>query len=180
MIDEEKWDAVIKNNTNSDGKFFYAVKTTRIFCRPSCKSKAPLRKNVIFFENKQLAIEAGYRPCKRCRPDLIEFSPSENLTTKAKSIIDTYFSDPDELKKQIQNLGVNESYLNKLFLLDYGNTISEYLRCTRIKKSKLMLLSGISIAGSAFDSGFGSLSAFYSNFKKKTGYTPEEFRRLNK
>jgi AraC family transcriptional regulator of adaptative response / methylphosphotriester-DNA alkyltransferase methyltransferase len=117
MTDEEKWKAVIENNVDSDGKFFYAVRTTKIFCRPSCKSKNPLRINVVFFDNKQQATNAGYRPCKRCRPDLLEFCPSGKLTQKDKDVIDKYFSDNDELKNQIQKLGVNKSYLNKLFLM---------------------------------------------------------------
>ncbi|WP_325276958.1 Ada metal-binding domain-containing protein, partial [Romboutsia sp.] len=106
MSDEKKWKSVIENNADSDGKFFYAVRTTKIFCKPSCKSRAPLRNNVIFFDSKQQAIGAGYRPCKRCRPDLLEFCPSEKLTQNAKDIIDKYFVDTDELNKQIQKLGV--------------------------------------------------------------------------
>lgn len=175
MTDEEKWKAVIENNVDSDGKFFYAVRTTKIFCRPSCKSKDPLRINVVFFDNKRQAINAGYRPCKRCRPDLLEFCPSEKLTQKAKDVIDKYFSDNDELKNQIQKLGVNKSYLNKLFLQAYGKTIAEYLRFIRIRKAKIMLLEGTTIMESAFECGFESISAFYSNFKKETGCSPKKF-----
>lgn len=97
MTSDKKWKSVIENNTDSDSKFFYAVKTTKIFCKPSCKSKVPLRSNVDFFDNKQQAIDAGYRPCKRCRPDLLNFNPSKELTKNAKDIIDKYFTDIDEL-----------------------------------------------------------------------------------
>lgn len=85
MTSEEKWNCVIKNDISSDGKFFYAVKTTKIFCKPSCKSKTPLRNNVTFFNTKQQAINAGYRPCKRCRPDLLQFNPSDDLVIKQKT-----------------------------------------------------------------------------------------------
>ncbi len=179
MTNEEKWKAVIENNVDSDGKFFYAVRTTKVFCRPSCKSKAPLRSNVNFFDNKQQAMDAGYRPCKRCRPDLLEFCPSEKLTQNAKDVIDKYFADTDELKKQIQKLDVNKSYLNKLFLQAYGKTIAEYLRFIRIRKAKIMLLEGATVTESAFECGFESMSAFYSNFKKETGYPPKSFYRNN-
>jgi AraC family transcriptional regulator of adaptative response / methylphosphotriester-DNA alkyltransferase methyltransferase len=177
MTDEEKWKAVIENNGESDGKFFYAVRTTKIFCRPSCKSKAPLRANVNFFDSKQKALDAGYRPCKRCRPDLIEFSPSERLTTKAKDIIDIYFSDADELEKHIQKLGVSKSYLNKLFLQAYDKTIAEYLRSVRIRRAAAMLLDGVKVTECAFACGFESISAFYSNFKKETGCSPKNYYR---
>ncbi|WP_052356860.1 Ada metal-binding domain-containing protein [[Clostridium] dakarense] len=179
MTDEEKWMSVIENNTESDGKFFYAVKTTKIFCRPSCKSKAPLRSNVTFFNNRQNAMDEGYRPCKRCRPDLLEFFPLEELTQSAQSIINKYFYDKNELEKQIQNLGVNKSYLNKLFFQFYGKTISQYIRFIRIKKAKIMLLEGSTIIESAFECGFESMSAFYSNFKKETGCSPKVFYRNN-
>jgi AraC family transcriptional regulator of adaptative response / methylphosphotriester-DNA alkyltransferase methyltransferase len=179
MTDEEKWKSVIENNADNDGKFFYAVRTTKIFCRPSCKSRSPLRSNVNFFDNKQQAMDAGYRPCKRCRPDLLAFCPSEKLTQNAKDVIDKYFTDTDELKKQIQKLGVNKNYLNKLFLQTYGRTIAQYLCFIRIRKAKIMLLEGATIAESAFECGFESMSAFYSNFKKETGCPPKNFYRNN-
>lgn len=179
MTDEEKWISVIENNTESDGKFFYAVRTTKIFCRPSCKSKTPLRVNVTFFNYGQQAIDEGYRPCKRCRPDLLEFSPLEELTQSAKNIVDKYFYDNNELGKQIQNLGVNKSYLNKLFLQAYRKTLSQYIRFIRIKRATIMLLEGSTIVESAFECGFESLSTFYSNFKKETGCSPKVFYRNN-
>ncbi len=180
MTNEEKWKAVIKNNADSDGEFFYAVKTTRIFCRPSCKSKSPLKTNVVFFDNKLQAMDAGYRPCKRCRPDLLEFCPTEELTRKAKDVIDTHFADNEKLTKHIKNLGVNKSYLNKLFLQSYGKTMAEYLRFVRISKAKEMLLEGAAIVDSVFECGFGSVSTFYSNFKKETGYSPKNFLVITK
>lgn len=175
MIGEEKWQAVIENKVDSDGKFFYGVKTTKIFCRPSCKSKSPLRNNVVFFDNTRQAIDAGYRPCKRCRPDILEFCPSEKLMQDTKTVIDKYFADADELKRQIEKLGMNKSYLNKLFLQAYGNTIAEYLRFIRVREAKIKLLKGATITESAFACGFESISAFYSNFKKEAGCSPKTF-----
>lgn len=179
MTNEEKWKAVIKNSDDSDDKFFYAVRTTKIFCRPSCKSKTPLKNNVVFFDNKQQAMDAGYRPCKRCRPDLLEFCPTEELVQNTKNVIDKYFTDREELQKHIKNLGVDKSYLNKLFLQSYGKTMTEYLRFVRIRKAKKMLLEGATIVESAFECGFGSMSAFYSNFKKETGCSPKSFYHNN-
>lgn len=178
MTSEEKWNCVIENDISSDGKFFYAVKTTKIFCKPSCKSKTPLRNNVTFFNTKQEAIDAGYRPCKRCRPDLLQFNPSQDIVYKTKNLIDMYFSNTDDLEKQIQTLGVNKNHLNKIFLNYYGKTITQYLRFVRIEKAKLMLLEGSKIIESAFECGFGSVSSFYSSFKKETGYAPKTFIKI--
>ncbi len=173
----EKWQAVIKNDVRYDGKFFYAVCTTKVFCKPSCKSKNPLRRNVKFFDSEQQAMDEGYRPCKRCCPDRPTFSPSGELTEKARVILDKYFADIDELNQQIQKLGVSKSYLNKLFLKTHGMTIAKYLRFVRIRKAKNMLLEGTKVTETAFGCGFNSASSFYSNFKKETGCSPKALSR---
>ena len=68
LTDDEMWEATINCDSNLDGRFFYAVKTVGVYCCPSCKSRAPLRKNVLYFETGEQAQRAGFRPCKRCRP----------------------------------------------------------------------------------------------------------------
>src|SRR4051812_4376201 len=70
MLDQEScWDAVVAHDASQDGNFFYSVKTTGVYCRPGCASRQPLRKNVAFFETKEAAEAAGFRACKRCRPN---------------------------------------------------------------------------------------------------------------
>ncbi len=69
ISDTEKWQAVVNCDKGYDGLFFYGVTTTGIFCRPACRAKTPRRENVVFFGNAEQAIEAGFRPCKKCRPD---------------------------------------------------------------------------------------------------------------
>jgi AraC family transcriptional regulator of adaptative response / methylphosphotriester-DNA alkyltransferase methyltransferase len=92
ILDIEKWQAVISCDSNYDGIFFYGVKTTGIFCRPSCKSKTPLRGNVIFFDNIANALEIGLRPCKRCCPDKVVFQPELELVKEAKGIFDVGYN----------------------------------------------------------------------------------------
>ena len=82
ISDNEKWQALISCDKDYDGLYFYGVKTTGIFCRPSCKSRMPIRDNVIFFHNSRKAIEMGFRPCKRCRPDQVDFEPNLELIKK--------------------------------------------------------------------------------------------------
>ena len=98
---EEMWRAVLNNDKKYDGEFFYAVKSTGIFCKPSCASKTPLRENIEFFEASKAAMEAGYRACKRCRPDLICYQPISDLAEKAKTIIDNLFIDKAMLSNEI-------------------------------------------------------------------------------
>jgi AraC family transcriptional regulator of adaptative response/methylated-DNA-[protein]-cysteine methyltransferase len=66
---DERWESVISRDKAADGVFYYAVATTGIYCRPGCASRLPLRKNVAFYESAETAKQAGYRPCKRCKPD---------------------------------------------------------------------------------------------------------------
>ena len=84
MTEDEMYEAVITNDANYDGLFFYAVKSTGIFCRPSCRSKKPLRENVCYFSYAGEAMKAGFRPCKRCRSDLLSYHPMEEIAGMVK------------------------------------------------------------------------------------------------
>lgn len=177
---DEQWQAVIHCDHSYDGVFFYGVKTTGIFCRPSCKSKEPLRNNVAFFGDIQEAYAHGLRPCKRCRPDLIAFRPTLDLLEKAKHVFETYFTDRNGLAVQMKELGISQNHLIHLFRQQYQMTPVEYLNILRIKKAMAMLgTTDTNILTIAMACGFGSLSTFYKFFKKQVGLTPQEYRRLN-
>ena len=177
MTDIEKWDAVVQCNNVYDSVFFYGVKTTGIFCRPSCKSKIPRQENTLFFDTSQDAMKYGFRPCKRCRPDLIEYMPMVETVEKAKFAMDTYFADREALTMEIKQLGMNQNYLIKSFRQRVGLSPVQYTNKLRIEKSKQMLHgSNENILHIALASGFGSLSTFYESFKKQVGVTPKEYR----
>ena len=72
LTEDEMWIGVIECNKNYDGKFYYAVGTTHIYCRPSCTSRTPLRRNIVYFKTRGEAEMAGYRPCKRCQPEMLD------------------------------------------------------------------------------------------------------------
>ncbi len=178
MSEDEKWAAALGNNGSFDGIFFYAVKTTGIFCRPSCKSKSPLRENVSFFDSADQAREAGYRPCKRCRPDLLSYQPLQELAEKAKKLLDSGIENKLLLAKELRGLGLTQHRLAELFRSHYGLTISEYSQKIRLEKARTMLAdTKESIPDIAFEAGFESLSAFYRFFRKQTGMTPAAYRK---
>lgn len=108
-----KWEVVTSSDANYDGRFFYAVKSTSVFCRPSCKSRPPRKENVEFFDTTESAQEAGYRPCKRCRPDLIDFQPLMIIADEAKSAIDTYYKERDALSEAFQKAGLKRVDITK-------------------------------------------------------------------
>ena len=93
-MNEVEWLALSKNDCRFDGQFFYGVSTTLIFCRPSCPSKVPLRQHVSIFLSQCAAIDAGYRPCKRCRPDDLSFVQSRSqIVNQAIGIIKTHLAE---------------------------------------------------------------------------------------
>lgn len=177
ISDNEKWQAVISCNRNYDGRFFYGVKTTGIFCRPSCKSKTPVRDNVIFFDNAAKAMEFGLRPCKRCRPDKVVFEPELELMKKAKDIFDTEYDRQVDLSQISKQLGVSTNHLIKLFKQHNGLTPTQYIVYKRVEKAaELLIQTDINILEIAYITGFRSISNFYKCFKDQKGHTPNIYR----
>ncbi|HYE12629.1 MAG TPA: Ada metal-binding domain-containing protein [Patescibacteria group bacterium] len=177
ISDNEKWKAVVACEKSYDGMFFYGVKTTGIFCRPSCRAKTPARENVVFFDDGIKAIEAGFRPCKRCCPDKAIFEPDLELVKKAKDIIDLDFDNPIEIGHVARQLGISPNHLARLFKKQFGSTPSRYITGVRVGKAeKLLRQADASILEIAYMTGFKSLSNFYKCFKELTGNTPKEHR----
>lgn len=178
MDDEKKWDAVVKCDSKYDGEFFYGVKTTKIFCRPSCKSKTPLRENIIYFTKQEEAIGNGFRPCKRCRPDLLQYQPIQELVEKAKNIYDENFTDDFIMKEKIHDLHVTNNHLVKVYFKQYGMTPSEYISIKRIELAKkLLVTTQDTILTIANECGYQSLSTFYDNFNRIVDVSPRKYRR---
>ncbi|MDQ0351572.1 AraC family transcriptional regulator of adaptative response / methylphosphotriester-DNA alkyltransferase methyltransferase [Alkalibacillus filiformis] len=174
------WEATISCNSAYDGLFFYAVKTTGIFCRPSCKSRVPNRENVSFFSNATNAHKAGYRPCKRCRPDLKSiktFDPLEKVIEDIKQIIEEKYGQKILLDELASMVGVSPYHLNRLFKNRTGNTPRMYLEQIRVSKAKeLLLTTNLNSTEISFKVGFQSMSSFYHAFKRRTGLSPSQFQ----
>ncbi|WP_315121727.1 Ada metal-binding domain-containing protein [uncultured Clostridium sp.] len=182
ISNEDRWSAIINCNKHYDGLFYYAVKTTGIFCRPSCRAKPPLKRNTLFFNNSQDAMNAGFRPCKMCRPDINEhiYEPNKILIRKVREILNHDYRKEINFKAISQEVGMSDSHLTRLFRHYYGLTPSEYIMQLRVKKSKeLLSQTTLDIVAVAYEAGFKSLSNFYKCFKEQAGYTPKEYRKSN-
>ena len=171
------WKAVTDCAGEYDGQFFYAVKTVGVYCRPSCKSRTPLQKNVRFFTTQKEAESAGFRPCKRCRPDIPGFAPARELAEPVHAAIGLHFSNPARLTEAIKALGASANHLAHVFKCYYGLTPMEYTRQKKLERAQELLWeTGLPVVEIAAEVGFESLSAFYSFFKRRTNVTPKAFR----
>lgn len=178
ISDDEKWQALVSCNKSYDGLFLYGVKTTKIFCRPSCRAKTPARENAVYFEYAVKAMEAGFRPCKKCCPDQMVFQPDLDLVQKAKELFDANYNKEIDLKYISKQLGVSPNHLTRLFKRHTNLTIKQYL--LKLKVDNIVELLGkadTKIIDIAYVTGFKSLSNFYRCFKEQTGYTPKQYRK---
>ena len=177
MTDDMMWSAVIGNDVSYDGQFYYAVKTTGIYCRPSCKSKTPNRENVEYYESGDAARLAGYRPCKRCRSDLPRYEPEQEIADQMKDLIQRLYNQPKQLDSAYLELGISKAHRVEIFKRVHGATPKAYADTLRLDEAKRRLVnSNEKIISIAYEVGLNSVSAFYRLFKKQTGTSPRRYR----
>lgn len=175
-LTEEKWNAIVRNDAVYDGEFWYAVKTTRIFCRPSCKSKKPKKENVRIFGSPEQAIAAGFRPCKRCKPTGHKM-PDDEWTQLIKDYIDSHYSEPLTLEHLADVSHGSPYHMQRTFTRIVGISPAAYMTKQRIESAKRLLAeskSNVSIVGSQV--GLANTPYFVTLFKKSTGFTPAAYR----
>lgn len=177
---EEQWQAILQNDAAYNDKFFYAVKTTGIFCRPSCKSKAPNRENACIFQNAEQALESGFRPCKRCKPTG-ERLPDKEWVTVMTGYIDKHYQEPLTLETLAEVCHGSPYHLHRTFKKVTGITPVDYIQQKRIEKaSEYLVTTERAVADIGLQVGLPNTSYFITLFKKKTGHTPTQYRQLNK
>ncbi len=181
MTFDEMYDAIISNDESYDNVFFYAVKSTGIYCRPSCKSKAPRVENIAYYKTAEEAKKAGYRPCKRCRSDLLCYEPMKEIAEKLKRLIDDMFQEAESLNTQIDKLGLSRKRMVEVFKEEYGLTPSGYVNGLRYKEAiRLLEQTDNEVIDIAYSVGFSSLSAFYKFFKERANMSPAAYRKCIK
>ncbi len=164
-----------------DGKFFLAVKTTGIYCRPICPAKTPLKKNVLFFKYAYQAANAGFRPCLRCHPDSAPGSPAWNgigtTLTRAKRLIDNGALETGSVESLSTQLGISDRYLRQLFNKHLGISPKAYSLFKQCEFAKNLLhQTRLPITQIALASGFNSLRRFNDCFRKQFSLTPSVVR----
>ena len=176
--------ARLNRDASFDGKFFTAVRTTQIYCRPVCSVRQPLTKNVSYFETAPAAEQAGYRPCLRCRPETVPFCPAWNGTKttveRALMLIEQGALDNQSVESLADRLGIGPRHLSRLFIKHIGASPSQTAKTMRIRKAKRLLNdSELSIAEIAIQSGFKSVRSFNNAFKALYGRPPTQIKRAS-
>jgi AraC family transcriptional regulator of adaptative response/methylated-DNA-[protein]-cysteine methyltransferase len=169
------WRATLARDSRADGSFVLAVRTTHIYCRPSCPARRPLRRNVTFFRTREEAEKLGYRPCLRCRPN--EISGSVALVQRAAGQLAESSEEGVRLGTLARTLGTTQATLRRAFLQVTGVNPRELAEALRIKRFKAMLRAGKSITDALYETGYGSSSRVYERSNAQLGMTPGAYRK---
>jgi AraC family transcriptional regulator of adaptative response/methylated-DNA-[protein]-cysteine methyltransferase len=168
------WTAVVERDRRFDGQFVYAVKTTRVYCRPTCPSKRPNEKNVEFFQTAEPAHTAGYRACRRCRPDASE-NRTESIVMKARNYIEENLDKTLTLADIGKASGISQFHLQRLFKAETGLTPRQYADECRLAAVKKELRSGRDVTAAMYEAGYSSSSRLYERSSQKLGMTPATY-----
>jgi AraC family transcriptional regulator of adaptative response/methylated-DNA-[protein]-cysteine methyltransferase len=172
----KKWMSLFRRDGRADGSFFYGVKTTGVFCRPSCPSRLPRRSNVLFFASAPEARAAGFRPCRRCRPDrVVGTEPHLDRIVRVCGLIETA-ERPPSLAKLAEAVGLCPSHLHRVFKRTVGITPKGYAAALRAQRLKEGLRPGVTVTQALYDAGFGSGSRLYANAREHLGMSPARYR----
>ncbi|HEY1884619.1 MAG TPA: bifunctional transcriptional activator/DNA repair enzyme AdaA, partial [Roseiarcus sp.] len=169
--DEERWQAVKRRDPAFDGKLFFAVRTTGVFCRPSCASRPAKRENVSFFSTAAEAEKAGYRACKRCRPDKLGApDPQVEAVSHACERIEQAEETP-KLAELAAGAGLSPYHFHRVFKAITGVTPKAYAAETRARRAADKLRTAETVTEAIYDAGYNSSSRFYESTAARLGMT---------
>ncbi len=174
--DEQRWDAVTRRDAAADGNFYYAVRTTGVYCRPSCTARPARRENVTFHESCAAAERAGFRACKRCHPDQASMREQQGaLIAAACQMIQTAEPQPS-LQVLADAAGMSRFYFHRLFKQFTGLTPKAYAMAHRTRRVQDELASGTSVTDAIYAAGYNSNSRFYARSSADLGMKPSDLR----
>lgn len=175
---EEAWRAVERRDPRFDGRFVYAVRSTRVYCRPSCPSRRPARKHVTFFREPNAAEDAGYRACRRCHPRDAGRQPAAAIAVeRARQYLDRNADRPVTLAALAAEVGVSAFHLQRTFKRLLGVSPREYHDALRVSRFKSRLRAGDTVSRATYEAGFGSSSRVYERSDRVLGMTPAAYGR---
>jgi AraC family transcriptional regulator, regulatory protein of adaptative response / methylated-DNA-[protein]-cysteine methyltransferase len=178
MDNPEMWNAVVSRDRSRDGSFVFAVRSTGIYCRPSCPARRPRREQVSFFQIPEAAEQAGFRACRRCHPRRARTNdPQIELVRQICHAIDEHDEEPTTLKMLSAETGVSAHHLQRTFKDVMGITPRQYAESRRLKQFKSRVKDGASVTGAMYDAGYGSSRSLYEKSSAQLGMTPATYGR---
>lgn len=173
---DSRWAAVLARDPAADGKFFYSVRTTGVYCRPSCAARTPRPENVDFHATAADAERAGFRPCRRCKPDQPPLAAQHaELVARLCRMIESAETAPT-LEELARQAGMSSFHLHRVFKSVTGVTPQAYARAHRARKVREGLARGDSVTNALYDAGYGSSGRFYEEAHRLLGMSPKDFR----
>jgi AraC family transcriptional regulator of adaptative response/methylated-DNA-[protein]-cysteine methyltransferase len=174
---QEFWHAVLHRDRRFQHLFVYAVRSTGVYCRPTCASRRPRREQVSFFAGPEAAERAGFRACRRCRPQENAFrDPQAALVQRVCRYIDSHIEEPVNLTLLAGEAGLSPFHLQRTFKRVLGVSPLQYARVRRLLNLKSRLKSGDDVTSALYAAGYGSSSRLYEHAAGQLGMTPGAYR----
>jgi AraC family transcriptional regulator of adaptative response/methylated-DNA-[protein]-cysteine methyltransferase len=174
--DDERWAAVCRRERDADGAFYYSVRSTGVYCRPSCPARAALRANVAFHASCAEAEAAGFRACLRCKPTLPPLAERQAAAVaQACKLIDAAEQAPD-LESLARAVGMSAFHFHRIFKSHTGITPKAYAAAQRAARVQQELVQGASVLDAVYEAGYNSSGRFYAESAGLLGMTPTRFR----
>jgi AraC family transcriptional regulator, regulatory protein of adaptative response / methylated-DNA-[protein]-cysteine methyltransferase len=176
MNDEERWAAVMRRDAAADGEFYYSVRTTGVYCRPSCASRPARRENVAFHPTCEAAERAGFRACKRCRPNEAGLAGQHAAAVaNACRAIEAAETAPG-LEELAAAAGMSRFHFHRVFKAITGVTPKAYAAARRAERVRSELAASRTVTEAIYDAGYNSSGRFYAQSSEILGMTPKDFR----
>jgi AraC family transcriptional regulator of adaptative response/methylated-DNA-[protein]-cysteine methyltransferase len=175
-IDAERWAAVVRRDPAADGKFFYSVRSTGVYCRPSCASRRALRENVAFYATADAAERAGFRPCKRCKPNQAGLAEQHAAAIAAACRTIEASETTPSLDELAAAAGMSRFHFHRTFKAITGVTPKAYASARRAERVRTELAASPTVTQAIYDAGFNSSGRFYEQSSEILGMTPGDFR----
>lgn len=175
--DDDRWAAVLRRDATHDGAFVYAVRSTGVYCRPSCPSRRPRRDRVRFFSGATEAEHAGYRPCRRCQATDPAAGPDAALVRAVCAAVEAAAERAPTLAELGDQLGYSAAQVLRVFRRATGLTPRQYAAARRLDRFKQQLKEGATVTEALYDAGYGSSSRLYEDAAGRLGMTPGALRK---
>ncbi len=174
-LDDIRWQQFHSRDAAARDSFVMAVRTTGIYCRPGCPARMPLRRNVLFFDAPAAAEQAGFRPCRRCRPDEAAAPGASAAVARACRAIEADADEPVRLERLAREVGVAPARLRREFRRATGLTPRQYAEGVRLGRFKQQVRERGNVAAALYEAGYGSTSRLYEGGRGRLGMTPATY-----